>query len=231
MIKQYKDTGYFVDSEKVCVYSKYNGGRKPLKPKEDRDGYLVYGLTSKGKTRTIAQHRIMLETFCPNPNEELYTQINHIDGIKSNNKLINLEWCTPKQNMEHLDKTLNNRARGEKAGSILTEDTVKTICTLLEENYRICDIAKLLGLKNYLISTIYRKQSWTHISKNYSFEYIPQQGISMNTFKWVCYQLQDKKSYRQILDMYTGGDYLTYTCLKRIKSRKMRGEHSKQFNF
>ena len=231
MIKEYKDTGYQVDSKKICVYSKYNGGRQPLKTKDDRDGYLVYGLTYDGRTRTVSQHRVMLETFQPNLDIKTYTQINHKDGNKKNNELSNLEWCTPKENMEHLDNVLNNRARGVKAGSILSEETVHNICKLFQDDYRICDIAKLTGIKNYLISTIYRKESWTRISEQYVIDYIPQQGISMKTFYWICYQLQDKKSYKQILDMYIGGDYLTYTCLKRIKSRKMRGEHSMKFNF
>ena len=44
-------------------------------------------------------HRLLAEYFIPNPNG--YDCVNHIDGVKTNNSLDNLEWCTKAQNNRH----------------------------------------------------------------------------------------------------------------------------------
>ena len=44
-------------------------------------------------------HQLLMRTFVPNPDK--LPHINHIDGNKLNNALTNLEWCTPKYNLEY----------------------------------------------------------------------------------------------------------------------------------
>ena len=57
-----------------------------------KDGYLSVGLSKNNKTTTRTVHRIVAETFLPNPNN--LEMINHKDEDKSNNNVDNLEWCT-----------------------------------------------------------------------------------------------------------------------------------------
>lgn len=47
-------------------------------------------------------HRMVAKAFCHNPDPETHTQVNHIDGDKSNNHYTNLEWVTQSQNMKHM---------------------------------------------------------------------------------------------------------------------------------
>lgn len=73
---------------------------KILKPLKITKGYLgirLYNEKVKGKTFKI--HRLVAETFIPNPNN--YKQINHIDGNKENNCVENLEWCDRSYNIRH----------------------------------------------------------------------------------------------------------------------------------
>jgi hypothetical protein len=56
------------------------------------DEYLTIGLSLNGKIITYYIHRILAEIFIPNPNK--YPTINHINGIKHDCRLENLEWCT-----------------------------------------------------------------------------------------------------------------------------------------
>lgn len=66
-------------------------------------GYLVASIYTKpGSNKLELIHRMVAETFIPNPNN--YGFVNHIDGNKFNNSVGNLEWCNRSQNMIHAVK-------------------------------------------------------------------------------------------------------------------------------
>jgi hypothetical protein len=76
----------------------------PLQPIQNSNGYLKVGLAD-GKGGHIQKliHRIVAKHYVPNPYD--YTQVNHIDGDKSNNNATNLEWVTAEENVNHALKT------------------------------------------------------------------------------------------------------------------------------
>lgn len=83
------------------------GGSKRLlkgkrkSPIKDTEGYLYFRFSKNGITKNVRVHQAVLQTFNPNPNPKVYTQINHIDENKENNRLNNLEWCTAKDNINY----------------------------------------------------------------------------------------------------------------------------------
>lgn len=70
-------------------------------------GYVSVTLFNKGKGTTYVVHRLVAEYFISNPdNKEL---VNHINAIRHDNSVENLEWCTPSENMQHMVAIGNNK--------------------------------------------------------------------------------------------------------------------------
>ena len=67
-------------------------------------GYRKVTLSNGSKTKTIAVHRLIAETFLTKPRG--CNVVNHIDGNKANNKLSNLEWTTHRGNAKHYEEKL-----------------------------------------------------------------------------------------------------------------------------
>lgn len=77
-----------------------------LKPAYDERGYLRIGLSNNGVSKTYKLHRLIAEMFIPKI--EGKTQVNHINGIKDDNRVENLEWCNNAENQQHAwDNGLN----------------------------------------------------------------------------------------------------------------------------
>ena len=67
-----------------------------IKPRLDKNGYLLINLSMNNHKNTFKVHRLVAETFIPNPDN--LPCVNHKDENKTNNKITNLEWCTVKYN-------------------------------------------------------------------------------------------------------------------------------------
>ena len=72
--------------------------RKKLKQSK-RNGYLCVSLCNNGFSKSFNVHRIIAEAFIPNPGNK--PQVNHINGIKTDNRVENLEWVTQSENTIH----------------------------------------------------------------------------------------------------------------------------------
>jgi len=77
---------------------------KILKTSITNSGYEMVFLRFKGLKKGLYVHRLVAIHFIDNPKNKL--DVNHINGIKTDNRLENLEWLTRLENMEHYKKHL-----------------------------------------------------------------------------------------------------------------------------
>jgi len=71
-----------------------------LKTRKNNYGYLLVDLYSKNKKHhTVTIHRLVALAFIPNTENK--SEVNHINGDKTDNNINNLEWVTASENMQH----------------------------------------------------------------------------------------------------------------------------------
>lgn len=116
------DTGRMRSLDRVVKGNR--GQAKPIKGRilkcfVNHDGYIRVALSKNSKVKKVAVHRLVAESFLENPNQ--YPVVNHIDEVKDNNEVSNLEWCTQSENVLHgngIEKMMSSEkwkaTRGER---------------------------------------------------------------------------------------------------------------------
>ena len=164
--------------------NKYNPNHKGLwlKKVTDNNGYDYVGLHKNKKQSKKSVHRLVCEAFLANPDRR--PQINHKNGVKTDNRLENLEWATAKENIAHSYKTglakaseksirmsairldkwnrsETGRATASKNGKAkrkLTPDQIKTILILQQQGASAYSVAKTMPVsKNQILKIYHRK--------------------------------------------------------------------------
>lgn len=102
------------------VYSICHTHPKLLKSHITRSGYVVVGISTDGVKKNRKVHRLVAEAFIKNPKK--LPVVNHIDGNKQNNNVLNLEWVTQQQNAQHAYDTHLEKRGSEHSKSKLTSE-------------------------------------------------------------------------------------------------------------
>ena len=129
-------------------------------------GYIQINGTKNGEKITITAHRLVWAFHHGIENLKPDMQINHKNGIKSDNRIENLELVTPSENMRHAYMTgLKKGQSGERnPDSRLTEKQVLMIKILAEQGcFTDRELGFQFGVSNVNIKHIKSGKTWSHI--------------------------------------------------------------------
>jgi hypothetical protein len=170
-MKNIYNTNYKVD----FLGNVYGLDGRVLKPAKDNKGYLRVGLTINGKLCTKKVHRLIAQTFISNTLNKPF--VNHINGIKNDNRVENLEWVTAKENTKHaIDNGLFYFNTSEQSININTKKGSLNGMSILNEQ-EVIEIRKKFKPRKYTrkmlsleynvtencIKDIIIRKSWKHI--------------------------------------------------------------------
>lgn len=144
-----------------------------IKPKVER-GYIRFGLRDENHKKVMMSvHRLVAMAFIPNPNN--YQTVNHINGIKTDNRVENLEWCSIQDNIRHayknnLGNCLNNSK--ERINHVNEKNSYKRIVVICpdgteKEFHSVKEVALHFGIKVLTINDALIKNS--HRAFGYTF--------------------------------------------------------------
>lgn len=152
---------------------------KMLSPKTDKDGYYDYTLCKDGKMKCFRAHRLVAEAFIPNPENK--PCIDHINCVRSDNRVENLRWVTNQENHNNPLSLINHKNASSIAIIQYTKDG-----KMLRKWDSATEAAKELNLHHQLISKCCKgtyKSAGGYIWKYYDLEtYLI--GIMNNNIKY-----------------------------------------------
>jgi len=153
-IKNYEDLYWISDDGRV----KSRRGLRRLQT--DKYGYKKVILSKNGKKKNHLVHRLIAEAFIENPFSK--SEVNHKDGVKTNNLVENLEWATFEENRTHsLKIKIHKWPSGENnPRAKLTEENVIEIRA---SDLSVKALAELYGVARTTVYAILNHERWAHI--------------------------------------------------------------------
>ncbi len=159
-----------------------------MKPKLTPFGYLWITLAHDGRYRTVPVHHLVLRAFVGTRPKGHQTR--HLNGVRTDNRLANLRWGTPRENCADRERhgtvargarngaytKPRSRAVGSRSGRRKYPEryprgervntaklTVAQVRKIRAIGGKVRDVAKMFGVSKSLVSLIRRRESWAHV--------------------------------------------------------------------
>jgi HNH endonuclease/NUMOD4 motif len=164
---------------KATILVKSDGVMCTIKEKKitariGRGGYYTVSLTRNRKSKTCYVHRLVALAFIDNPTNK--PNVNHKNGIKTDNRVENLEWVTHSENVQHAFDTGLNKAVGD-----MHPNATKVTNTCTGESWNTIDQAAFaLGIRSNILRGRLSRNSCKCLKKVKAAELNNQWPVSEN---------------------------------------------------
>jgi transposase len=179
----------------------------------DQNGYKIVKITNNlNKRKTIGVHRLIALAFLPNPNN--LPSVNHINKVRNDNTLENLEWMSVKDNNVHSKK---RKKTSFQANSVFYERDLKLIHLMLEYNIPRELIEKIYQIERNTLTNLFNDKTYK--------EDCVKLDLNFNKFskKRTAKTIEEhKQEIKQLLQQ-------NYSC--RSIAKKFNVSHSSIINF
>lgn len=135
-----------------------------LKPRINKYGYGSVYLFNNNIKKFYFIHTLVILAFVPNLKGKKH--VNHIDGIKLNNRADNLEWCTDSENQLHRYRILKKDFGSSHPGGKLSEVDVNNIRDLIKQGLTNVDLAKKFKVTDVIISRLRNNKTYKSVEVN-----------------------------------------------------------------
>ena len=125
-------------------------------------GYMYCRLCKDGKYKNCLVHRLVAQTFLKNPLGKL--EVNHINGIKNDNNVENLEWATPSENCQHsynVGTSYHVGLRGENNGRAKLTNKKVALMRQIKKPHGYW--MKRFKISKSVVSSVINRKSWIKI--------------------------------------------------------------------
>lgn len=134
---------------------------KILAPRINRWGYQQIHLGKETTTHSI--HKLVAQAFiCIKPSPR--HQVNHINGVKTDNRVANLEWVSCSENVQHAFGTGLNHHSERSSATSLTADQVMEIRRRRNEGEKLVSLASAFGMSVSGVHAIAQGKNWKHLT-------------------------------------------------------------------
>ena len=152
-----------------CGSIRNNKTQRILSITVNKNGYSQVSVKPYGRSggsKVFRVHREVAIAFLENPENK--PVVNHIDGVKTNNSVHNLEWVTDTENMRHAfdNGLLISRKGTQQHDAKLNDDIIRKIRLQhipRDSNFGARALARTYGVSHSEISKILSRKSWKHV--------------------------------------------------------------------
>jgi len=160
-VRSCKGKGPSYKTKTPVILKPKKAGKNHYKP---GGAYYCVALRKKGKSYYHYIHRLVASAFLHKPRKLRKPEVNHINGIKSDNTVFNLEWVNRRSNVFHQRHILDRTTKGvNHFNAKINDEIALSVKLMLRDNVHYKVICSKLGISTSIVMGIKTGVTWKHV--------------------------------------------------------------------